>query len=164
MALTRPITLALAAVLAAACGRTDTTKDSTVAVQSASPAAARGKPACPRTGHWNDCGVKLRLVNAGMVLVSSDEIDGLPALGPKPLLYTVGGRDLAVFIFPDAAARGRAMATLDTALFVPSTQSLTPRGETTVIETDNLLALLRSTNDQQRERVSDALQVGPPQP
>ena len=34
----------------------------------------------------------------------------------------------------------------------------------TVIQNDNLLALLYSKNEQQRERVSDALMAGPPQP
>jgi hypothetical protein len=33
-----------------------------------------------------------------------------------------------------------------------------------VIENDNLLALLFSKNEQQIERVSDALTAGPPQP
>ena len=36
------------------------------------------------------------------------------------------------------------------------------RGETTAIQNDNLLALLFSRNEQQRERVSDALTAGPP--
>jgi hypothetical protein len=33
-----------------------------------------------------------------------------------------------------------------------------------VIENDNLLALLFGKNEHQRERVSDALTAGPPQP
>jgi hypothetical protein len=36
--------------------------------------------------------------------------------------------------------------------------------QATVIENDNLLALLFSQNDQQIERVSDALTAGAPQP
>jgi hypothetical protein len=38
------------------------------------------------------------------------------------------------------------------------------RGETTAIQSDTLLALLFSRSEQQRERVSDALTAGPPQP
>jgi hypothetical protein len=38
------------------------------------------------------------------------------------------------------------------------------RGETTAIQNDNLLALLFSRSEQQRERVSDAFMAGPPQP
>ena len=38
------------------------------------------------------------------------------------------------------------------------------QGEATAIENDNLLALLFSRNEQQRERVADALTAGPPQP
>ena len=38
------------------------------------------------------------------------------------------------------------------------------RSQASVIENDNLLALLFSKNEQQIERVSDALTAGPPQP
>lgn len=149
-----------------ACGRGEPGADSVVAARGtpATPANAANTSGCPRTGHWNECGVKLRLGNAGLVSIPAKKIDDLPSLGVDPLLYSVGGRDLAVYIFPDAAARGRAAVTLDTSRFVPATRALTARGETTLIETDNLLALLSSRNDQQRERVTDALQVGPPQP
>ncbi len=161
----RPL-LAAAVGLAAACGRADEPKAAPPAAQGAGggPADSGGSPACPRTGHWNECGVILRLNNAGMVPIPTDEMDGLPSLGPKPFIYTLGGRHLAVFIFPDLAARKHAMASLDTLKFVPATKELTIRGETTVIDTDNLLGFFDSKSEQQRERVSDALQVGPPQP
>jgi 3-methyladenine DNA glycosylase Mpg len=37
------------------------------------------------------------------------------------------------------------------------------RREATLIRSANLLAILRSLNDRQRERVADALTAGPPQ-
>jgi hypothetical protein len=37
------------------------------------------------------------------------------------------------------------------------------RAEPTLIASENLLAILRSRSDHQRERVSDALTAGPPQ-
>jgi hypothetical protein len=48
--------------------------------------------------------------------------------------------------------------------FVAADRPLTMLSKATVIQNDNLLALLFSKNDQQRERVSDALMAGAPQP
>ena len=38
------------------------------------------------------------------------------------------------------------------------------KSETTVIQSDNVLVLLFSKNEHQRERVADAITAGPPQP
>ena len=69
----------------------------------------------------------------------------------------------AIYLFADSSARARAAAQLDTIRFVGASAPLTIRSEATVIQNDNLLALLFSKNDHQRERVSDALMAGPPQ-
>ena len=84
---------------------------------------------------------------------------------PKtPIIYQVGSAGLAVYLFPDTGARARAVRSLDTARFIAPARALSMRGEATAIQSDNLLALLFSRNEQQRERVSDALTAGPPQP
>ena len=123
-----------------------------------------GKPACPGTGHWDSCGVRQRLESAGVAPQKAESLPDLPAVGPAPLLYMVGRSGLAVYLFADSTARSRAARALDTLHFVSQAKSLTVRGETTAIESDNLLALLYSRSEQQRERVSDALTAGPPQP
>jgi hypothetical protein len=150
---------------AAACGGGRApAQDTAAAAAAASPAAgAGGRPACPKTGHWNACQVRARLEQAGVAPRPSDPIPDLPAVGPAPTVYLVGSAGLAVYLFPDTAARRRAARALDTTRFIGPSAALTMRGEATAIENDNLLALLFSRNDRQRERVSDALTAGPPQ-
>ncbi len=122
------------------------------------------KPTCPRTGHWNACGVLQRLEAAGVAPQKTESLPDLPVVGPAPLLYMVSRSGLAVYLFADSTARSRAARALDTLHFVSQATSLTIRAEATAIQSDNLLALLYSRSEQQRERVSDALTAGPPQP
>jgi hypothetical protein len=164
--------LAFAALtVATACGRSEraSARDSSAAaassVSSAVTAAAPegARPPCERTGHWIPCQVRERLQRAGLVLRDTT-IDGLPKTGVAPAVFRLGRGGIAIYLFADSAARRRAAAALDTVKFVPTSKPLTMLTEATLIENDNLLALLFSRNDQQRERVSDALLAGPPQP
>lgn len=158
----------IAAVLvAAACGRRDaSSSDTTIAGGVRAPVVigVAGKSDCPGTGHWTSCAVRKRLDAAGVAPQTATDLPDLPKFGVVPALYTVGKSGLAVYLFADSAARARASATLDTLHFIPASKELTMRGETTAIQNDNLLALLFSRMEQQRERVSDALLAGPPQP
>lgn len=160
---------ALLVVAAAGCGKSEAPPtDSARPV--AAPVAAAGnanadphKPACPKTGHWVDCQVRERLIRSGLAPRDTTR-DALPSLGPQPAVYRLGRGGLVVYLFDDAATRGRAATRLDTVKFVRAPHPPTMRSEATVIENDNLLALLFSKNEQQIERVSDALMAGPPQP
>jgi hypothetical protein len=136
------------------------------AAASAAPRSSAGAatPDCPATGHWSGCQVRKRLEQAGVAPQTGAPADDLPALGPDPILYTVGTSRLAVYLFADSAARARAAHGLDSTKFVGPASALTMRGETTAIQNDNLLALLFSQREQQRERVGDALTAGAPQP
>jgi hypothetical protein len=118
---------------------------------------------CPKTGHWSECQVHERLIRSGLAPRDTTRA-ALPALGPAPLVYRLGKGGLAVYLFPDSAARARAAGTLDTVRFVPASGGPTMLSQAMVIENDNLLGLLFSKNDQQIERVSDALTAGAPQP
>ena len=71
---------------------------------------------------------------------------------------------LEVHVYPDSAARIADAAKLDRSQFVSGAAEQTIRRERTLIESANLLAMLTSINSHQRERVSDALTAGPPQP
>ena len=53
---------------------------------------------------------------------------------------------------------------IDRKQFVGATQEQSIKRERTLIENANLVGLLTSLNSHQRERVSDALTAGPPQP
>jgi len=162
----RRFRVAVAALLVAGCARDrPAIPDSAVAVVTAT-ATAGAKPACPKTGHWSSCQVRTRLDQAGVAprTAEAGTLSDLPALGATPIVYQVGSAGLAIYLFPDTAARARATHSLDTARFIPPARALSMRGEATAIQSDNLLALLFSRNEQQRERVSDALTAGPPQP
>lgn len=134
------------------------------AVRPAITIGMTGAPACPATGHWNSCSVVKRLESAGVAPQPTKSLPDLPALGATPTLFKVGTAGLAVYLFADSTARARAARSLDTSAFVSASRDLTMRGEATSIQNDNLLALLFSRSEQQRERVSDALTAGPPQP
>lgn len=171
MEVTGPIPRALALGLAlslGACGRDGTpAADGGGSAGGASGAAAVAGGAaspCAGTGHWIPCAVLARLGAAGLAPQKAASLPDLPALAVTPLLFTVGRSGLAVYLYADSAARARAARTLDTLQYVSPARELTMRGETTVIQNDNLLALLYSRIDQQRERVSDALTAGAPQP
>ncbi|HEX7977220.1 MAG TPA: hypothetical protein VF461_01355 [Gemmatimonadaceae bacterium] len=173
--LVRATSLAAVVVLLAACrgGERAPATDTSAAAQAsalgtaatpatpATPGAA--KPACERTGHWIPCQVRQRLERSGLAPRDTSASD-LPTLGPTPTVFRIGKGSLAVYLFADSAARARAATSLDTVKFVAAERPLTMLSRATVIQNDNLLALLFSKNDQQRERVSDALMAGPPQP
>jgi hypothetical protein len=125
-----------------------------------------GKAPCPATGQWSDCAVFQALDRAGLAPrrdspQSSVTVAPLTNAGTRLLL---GSAELDVFVYPDAGARERDESRLDKRNFIEASDEPTLRGEPTLIRNVNLLAVLRSRNDHQRERVSDALSAGPPQP
>ncbi len=161
----RLMLLATFAAVTASCGKDDkSARDSaaTAAAVAASGAALAAPEPCPATGHWKPCAVKKRLEMTGLAPRDSVVSDTVK-LGPTPTVYVAGGSAIAVYLFPDSATRRRAAATLDTTKFIAPDVALTMRHEATAIQNDNLLAILYSQRDQQRERVSDALMGGPPQ-
>ena len=162
----RALLAGVAAMLVAACGSGDkASRDSAAAASAASAAAAAANAPpepCPPTNHWQQCSVKKRLEMTGLAPRDSVIADTVK-LGVTPTVYVAGGSALALYLFPDSTARRRAAATLDTTKFIAPEASLTMRHEATAIQNDNLLAILYTLRDQQRERVSDALMGGPPQ-
>ena len=87
------------------------------------------------------------------------------ALHGKSFVMKVGAMaKLEVFLYPDSAARAADGSKLDRTQFVNGTGQQSIRRERTLIENGNLIALLTSLNERQRERVSDALNAGAPQP
>jgi len=151
------------AVIALACGERAAPRADSVVAASAAVSAAAAEPAgpCPATGHWVPCQVKKRLEMTGLVPRDSVIADTV-RLGPTPIVYVAGGSAIAVYLFPDSTARRHAAATLDSTKFIAPEAALTMRHEATAIQNDNLLAILYTQRDQQRERVSDALMAGAP--
>jgi len=128
-------------------------------------AAAPGKAPCPATGLWTDCAVFDRLDHAGLAPRRDSAAGAIrdPSLALSGTRLLLGNAQLDVFIYADASARERDEGRLDRSKFIEASAEPTLRGEATLIRNANLLAILRSRNDHQRERVSDALTAGPPQ-
>lgn len=124
------------------------------------------KAPCPATGQWSDCTVYQALDRAGL---APRRDSAQSAVTEAPLTQSgtrllLGSAELDVFVYPDSSGRRRDESRLDKSKFIEATDEPTLRGEPTLIRSVNLLAILRSRNDHQRERVSDALSAGPPQP
>jgi hypothetical protein len=135
----------------------------------APPAASSGgtlgvKPLCPATGTWQLCNVMERLERAGLAPRREPGDAREPPLSQTGIAITLGRAELRVFIYSDRPARERDQARLERAKYVAATEPLSMQAEPTLIVSENLLAILRSRSDHQRERVSDALTAGPPQP
>lgn len=109
--------------------------------------------------------MRIRLDQSGLApQTGSDKIGDLPSLAVKPTILTLGNAGLAYYLYADTLARHVAAARLDSARYIPQTSPVSMKSETTVIQSDNVLVLLFSKNEHQRERVADAITAGPPQP
>lgn len=149
-------------VLSAACSSDKAPPAPAAAPTSAAAPAAAG---CPATGLWAECSVIYHLDRAGVAPRQDSSATPSERLKGRPLVVKIGmNAVLEVYLYPDSASRIADEKTLDLAQFVSDTGAQTMRRERTLIESANLLGLLASINSRQRERVSDALTVGPPQP
>jgi hypothetical protein len=128
--------------------------------------AAPGAPGCPATGLWARCSVLYRLERAGIAPhPDSTEKPEEKALHADAFVVKFGANArLEVFLYPDSAARIADAKKLDRTKLVDASAPQTINRERTLIENANLVALLTSLNDKLRERVSDALTAGAPQP
>jgi len=167
----RRITLTLAAVVIAGCSRQSAppanaaAADSTARAATGAVAVAPG-PQCPANGLWARCSVMYRLERSGLVprLDSTAKPERVSLRGEAFVVKIGRLASLDVFLYPDSAARIADERGLDRSELVAPGAPQTIRRERTLIENANLVALLTSLNDHQRERVSDALTAGAPQP
>jgi hypothetical protein len=153
--------LVFGVALAASCNSGPTPQQ--VVKQQADRAQRVASSPCPPDGSWKACTVTERLIRAGLGV----RLDSAPArdsaIATTGLLYHIGRSTLQVFLFADSAERRAAVAKLDTAGFIDymATQVYPPR--TSMLQSANLLALLVSQGETQRQRIGDAITAGPPQ-
>lgn len=122
------------------------------------------QPVCPNTGNWAPCSVIYRLERAGLAPVrDSAPVTEEPLRFPG-LLLNLGRGELELYIYESASSRERDQARLDRTKYVVYPAPMPIRPVPTLITSANLIAILHSRNDHLRERVSDALTAGPPQP
>ena len=135
------------------------------ATAAAAPVAATGENTCPATGLWAECSILYRLERSGLVPhVDSSATPQEKALAGRPLIMKLGQATLEVYIYPDSGARIADGKRLDRTKLVDALAQQTIERERTLIESANIIGLLTSLNSHQRERVSDALTAGAPQP
>jgi hypothetical protein len=161
-------TLSAAVFALAACDKTakESRSAETTSAPPAPTAVTPGDPRCPATGLWAECSVLYRLERSGVAPhVDSTGKPEEKALTGRPLLVKFGTTSrLEVFFYADSLARIADVKKLDPKTLVSATGQQTLRRERTLIENGNLIGLLSSINDRLRERVSDALTAGAPQP
>lgn len=136
----------------------------TTAGATAAASGTTAKPACPSTGLWAQCAVVDRLDRAGL----APRLDSIAAPTEAPLtargfLVRVGNSELEIYVYPTVEARRRDIARVDTMRYLGYTEAVSMQQLPTLIQSANLIAILHSRNDHQRERVGDALTAGPPQ-
>lgn len=160
-----PLLAAIALIAACSSPKQEPAKKDSAAVP-VMVGAAPGAPTCPATGLWARCSVLYRLERAG--IAPHPDSTGTPdekALTGDAFVVKFGANaKLEVFLYPDSTARIADAKKLDRTKLVDAAAPQTINRERTLIENGNLVALLTSLNDKLRERVSDALTAGAPQP
>ncbi len=105
-----------------------------------------------------------RLDRAGLApRLDSSAVTEAP-LAARGVLLHLGASELELYFYADAQTREQEESRLDRTKYVDYASPLTMRHELTLIHSVNLIAILHSRNDHQRERVADAITAGPPQP
>ena len=149
-------------MLLVACGRRTDKAADTTAVMSAPVSAVQ--PVCPNTGSWMPCSVIYRLERGGLAPVrDSAPVTEEPLQFPG-ILLKLGRGELELYIYESASARERDQTRLDPSKYVVYPAPVPMRPVPTLITSANLIGILHSRNDHLRERVSDAITAGPPQP
>jgi hypothetical protein len=87
-----------------------------------------------------------------------------PPLSQRGALVRLGRAELELYVYADAPSRERDQAKLDRRKYLAADASIGMESQPTLVYSANLIAILHSRNDHQRERVSDAIAAGPPQP
>jgi hypothetical protein len=121
-------------------------------------------PACPATGRWSECAVIERLERAGLIPRRDSAPVAEAPLTPRGFRLTLGNAQLEVYLYPTASELRRELAQVDTTRYLGYTEAVSMQELPTLIRNENLVAILHSRNDHQRERIGDALTAGPPQP
>ncbi len=110
------------------------------------------------------CSVIYRLERGGLAPVrDSARVTEEPLQFPG-ILLKLGRGELELYIYESASARERDQTRLDPSKYVVYPAPMPVRPVPTLITSANLIAILHSRNDHLRERVSDAITAGPPQP
>lgn len=129
-----------------------------------SAASTTDSTPCPATGRWALCSVFERLERAGLVPDSAQERATEPPLIAEGLKVTVRRAEMELYVYPSREAREQDERRLDHSRYLAPEQLPEPRHKPTLVTSENLLVVLDTRNERQRERITLALTAGPPQP
>lgn len=121
-------------------------------------------PPCPPTGRWAECTVINRLEQAGLIMEPHQDPVTREPLQRQGRGFSVRSAELEVFIYPDRNARERDQARLDPDDYLEADAPPEPVHKPTIVASENLLVVLDTRRERQRERITLALTAGPPQP
>ncbi len=152
----------LAASIALGCKRETNDPATQVAVAPPPPAYDNTAP-CDATGQWAVCSVMYRLKRAGFDVARDTEPVKEKALAQPGMRLHLGEGTLAVFLYADTLNRGLDESHLDPKAFLTPEADWMPQ-KRTLFHSANMLVLMDVANGRTRERISDALRAGPPQP
>jgi hypothetical protein len=130
----------------------------------AASAKSGSRPSCPADGRWAPCSVFDRLDRAGLAPRVDSSMARDPGLEQDGTVLRVGSGELRIYLYPDSSARRADESHLEKGRYIEATGQPTMRNDATVIRSNNLLAVLRTRNETQRERVALVFGAGPPQP
>lgn len=110
------------------------------------------------------CSITYRLERSGLAPVRDSSPVTEPPLSSPGILLHIGKGELELYIYESASAREADQARLDASKYLVYPAPLPMQAVPTLVTSANLIAILHTRNDHLRERVSDAITAGPPQP
>lgn len=119
---------------------------------------------CPPTGLWAECSLVKRLEMSGLGLERAQDPATEEPLTRQGVAFRTRSAELEAYFFPDRSTREREQRRLDRDRYITPEQSAAATDLPTLVASENLLVILHSRRERQRERIALAITAGPPQP
>lgn len=151
-------------VVAAACGRGRDAPPRADATTATTPATAAGSSDCVLSDRWESCYVEKRLDNSGLIPTLLDSAVVLPMFAVPARHYRLGRGELYVVLYPDAAARERDVAQLESLTVSPRGGPRHPWPMPPAFFTNaNAAVVLLTASEHLTARIDDIFSGGLPQ-
>ena len=159
----RKLARVLLVLVPLACGNGDDgAAQATPEVPAAAGETAATADGCPETGLWQRCNVEKRIERAGLVATAMPDTAHKDFMAVPGLRYDLGRGELQVYLYADSAARSRDTGRLDPERAAPPGQGGGWSTRARLITSNNMAAVLLTTNETLAERVALALGAGLP--
>lgn len=137
-------------------------KGSAAASAATAAAASASSAKCPMSGEWRLCSVLDRLDRAGLAPQPGTDTVRRSFFSVPGQRIRIGRGTLEVYVYPDHDAMARDVRRLDSASASPPGEHVDWPTPPTLITSNNLAAVLLSSNERAIERVRDAITAGLP--